>query len=100
MVFEKFKKLYELQKQAKSIQRDLRNTEIVAQSADGKVKVVLNGEQKIEKIEISEDLLVPEKKRFLESSLVRVIQDGISKAQKIAAEKAKEVMGGLGLPGL
>jgi len=100
MAFEKFKKLYELQKKAKTIQKDLRDTIVSAQSADGKIKVAFNGEQKIESVEISEDLLDPQRKKELETSLLRVIQDAISKVQKIAAEKAKEVMGGLGLPGL
>lgn len=100
MAFEKFKKLYDLQKKAKAIQKDLRDTLVEAQSPDGKVKVVFNAEQKIESLEIAEDYLRPEKKRDLENTLLRVIQDAMSKIQKIAAEKAKEVMGGLGLPGM
>lgn len=100
MVFEKFKKIYELQKKAKSIQRDLRDTLIESQTPDGKVKVTFNAQWQIEELSISEDLLRPEKKRELESSLLRVIQDALSKIQKIAAEKAKEVMGGMGLPGI
>ena len=95
MAFEKFKKLYDLQKQAKSIQRDLRNTKITSQSPDGKIKVVINGEQKIEEINISEELLSPDRKRYLENTLLNVFKDGMDKVQKIAAEKAKDVMGGL-----
>jgi DNA-binding YbaB/EbfC family protein len=100
VAFEKFKKIYELQKKAKEIQRDLRDTLVEAQSADGKIKVVFNAEQKIESIEIAEDLLNPSRKKEIENSLLKVIQDAISKVQKIAAEKAKEVMGGLGFPGI
>jgi|UniRef100_A0A7V3N5K9 DNA-binding protein YbaB len=100
MAFEKFKKLYDLQKRAKEVQKDLRNTLVEAQSPDGKIKVVFNAEQKIESVEIGEDYLQPSKKKELEDTLFKVIQDALSKIQKIAAEKAKEVMGGLGLPGL
>lgn len=95
MAFERFKKLYDLQKQAKTIQKDLRSTKITSQSSDGKIKVVLNGEQKVEEIVICQELLSPDKKRYLENTLLRVLQDGMDKVQKIAAEKAKEVMGGL-----
>ena len=100
MAFEKFKKLYDLQKKAKQVQKDLRDTLVEAQSADGRIKVVFNAEQKIESVEISKDYLSPDKKEELENVLIRVIQDALSKVQKIAADKAKEVMGGLGLPGL
>jgi len=100
MAFEKFKKLYELQKQARAIQKDLRATLIEAQSADGKIKVVFTAEQKLESLEIAEDWLQPGRKRELEAALIKVIQDAIAKVQKVAAEKAKEVMTGLGLPGM
>ena len=101
MALDKFKKIYELQKKAKQIQRELRDTLVEAQSSDGKVKVTFNAEQKIESIEIAEEMLSPEKKRELETTLIRVIEDAISKVQKIAAERAKEMMGGLGgFPGL
>ena len=101
MAFDKFKKLYDLQKKAKSIQKDLRNTLVEAQSADSKIKVVFNAEQKLESIEIHDDYLKPERKRELENTLMKVIGDATTKVQKIAAEKAKEMMGGIGgFPGL
>jgi len=100
MAFDKFKKIYELQKQAKQIQKELRDTLVEAQSADGKIKVVFNAEQKLESITIDNDYLSPEKKAELERTLANVISDAIFKVQKIAAQKAKEMMGGLGLPGL
>jgi len=100
LAFDKFKKLYDLQKQAKQIQRDLRDTLVEAQSSDGKIKVVFNAEQKIEEIHIDEDYLAPDKKEELERELLHVIQDAIFKVQKIASQKAKDMMGGMGLPGL
>ncbi|MCX6806935.1 MAG: YbaB/EbfC family nucleoid-associated protein [Candidatus Berkelbacteria bacterium] len=100
MAFDKFKKLYDLQKKARQVQKDLRDTLIEAQSADRKIKVVFNAEQKIESIEIGEEYLTPDKKKELENTLMKVIQDATAKVQKVAAEKAKEMMGGIGLPGL
>ena len=101
MAFDKFKKLYDLQKQARQIQKELRDTLVEAQSSDGKIKVVFNGEQKIEEIHLDEEYLKPEMKRELEDALLKVIQDALFKVQRIAAEKAKDMMGGLGgLPGM
>ena len=101
MAFDKFKKLYDLQKQARQIQKELRDTLVEAQSSDGKIKVVFNAEQKIEEIHLDDEYLKPEMKRELEDALLKVIQDALFKVQRIAAEKAKDMMGGLGgLPGM
>jgi len=100
VAFDKFKKIYELQKKAKQIQRDLRDTLVESQSSDGKIKVVFNAEQKLESIHIDEDYLSPDRKEELERELQRVITDAIFKVQRIAQEKAKEMMGGMGLPGM
>ena len=67
---------------------------------NGKIKVVFNAEQKIESIHIDEEYLSSDKKDELERELLRVIQDAIFKVQKIASQKAKDMMGGMGLPGL
>ncbi|NCN24744.1 YbaB/EbfC family nucleoid-associated protein [Candidatus Berkelbacteria bacterium] len=96
------KQLYQLQKQAKTVQKELRDTEIEAKSADGEILVVVNGEQKIVEIKIGENYLSADKKSELESALLKVAQEASEKAQQIAAEKSKDMMKGMGLniPGL
>jgi len=96
------KQLYQLQKQAKTVQKELRDTEIEAKSADGEILVVVNGEQKIVEIKIGENYLSVDKKSELESALLKVAQEASEKAQQIAAEKSKDMMKGMGLniPGL
>lgn len=101
-MFDKAKQIYELQKKAKAVQKELKETEIEAKSKDGRVTVVFNGEQHLTKIEIDESLLSPESKRELEGALERTISEGISKAQAVAAEKTKELMKdmNLNIPGM
>jgi len=94
------KKLYELQKQAKRIQNELRDLLIEASSLDGKVTVVFNGEQKIEEIHIDDSLLVTGGAAVLEKGLRDAIAQALKKSQQVASEKMKEVAGGLGIPGL
>ena len=98
--FGKIKDLYELQKKAKAIQKELKDVEVEASSNDGWVTVVFNGEQHLTEIQVSEDALKPENKRELEKDLKNTISQAISRAQAVAAEKMKEVAGGLGIPGL
>jgi len=101
-MFDKAKQLYQLQKKAKEVQKELKNTEVEAQSSDGAVIAVFTADQKIKSIEISQDALNPENKRELEDKITRVISEGISRAQAVAAEKTKGLMGemGLNLPGM
>ena len=98
--FGKIKDLYELQKKAKAIQKELKDVEVEASSNDGWVTVVFNGEQHLTEIQVSEDALKPENKRELEKDLKNTISQAISRAQAVAAEKMKDVAGGLGIPGL
>lgn len=101
-MMDKMKQLYDMQKKAKQIQKELKDTEIEAKSADGGVTVVFNGEIHIVEVSIDESLLSPEKKHQLEQDVKNTVAQAISKAQAIAAEKAKSMMGDLGinLPGM
>jgi DNA-binding YbaB/EbfC family protein len=93
------KQLYELQKKAKKVQKELGDLLIEASSMDGKVMVVFNGEQKIEEIHIDESLLAVENKAILEKAIKDAIAQALKKAQQVAADKMKEVAGDMGLPG-
>jgi len=98
--FGKIKDLYVLQKQARQIQKELKDIEVEASSNDGWVTVVFNGEQHLTEINLAEESLQPENKRELEKDLRNTISQAISRAQAVAAEKMKSVAGGLGIPGL
>lgn len=101
-MLDKFKQLYELQKKAKDIQKELKDTEIEARSDDGTVAVVINGEQHIVDLKIDASALIAENKDNLEKTLIKVLAEAISQAQTMAAEKTKGVMKDLGvnLPGM
>ncbi|MEI7792086.1 MAG: YbaB/EbfC family nucleoid-associated protein [Candidatus Berkelbacteria bacterium] len=98
--FGKIKDVYELQKKARAIQKELKDVEVEASSNDGWVTVVFNGEQHLTEINISEDALAPANKRLLEKDLKNTISQAISRAQAVAAEKMKDIAGGMGIPGL
>ena len=99
-MFDKMKELYQLQKKARAIQKELRDTEIEATALDEKIKIIFNGEQKIQSLEIDESLFNSQNKRNLEQGLLDAIREGIARSQQIAAEKMKDVAGDLNIPGL
>jgi len=98
--FGKMKDLYDLQKKARAIQKELKDVEVEASSNDGWVTVVFNGEQHLVDVTLAEEALNPDNKRELEKDLKNTISQAISRAQAVAAEKMKDVAGGLGIPGL
>lgn len=98
--FSKAKELYELQKKARAIQKELKNTEIEASSNDGWVTVVFNGEQHLTDIDINEEALKPENKLTLEQDLKNTVSQAVSRSQAHAAEKMRAIAGNLNIPGL
>lgn len=103
MAFEKVKQakqLNDFRKQAQKVQKELRDTLIEATEADGKVKVVFTGEQKIEEVHIDATLLDPSKQKDLERYIKNTVSQAIAQSQQVAAKKMQEITGGLGLPGL
>ena len=99
-MLDKAKQLWELQKKARGIQKELKETEVEAKAASGLVTVVFNGEQHIQSIEIDESLLAPQNKRDLEKALQQAIAEALSRVQAIAAEKMKAIAGDLNIPGM
>jgi hypothetical protein len=99
-MLDKAKQLWDLQKKAKAIQKELKETEVEAKAANGLVTVVFNGEQHIQSVEIDESLLKPENKHDLEKALQQSIAEAISRAQGLAADKMKAIAGDLNIPGM
>ncbi len=94
------KQLNDLRKQAQQIQKELKDTLIEVTEADGQVKIVFTGEQKIEEVKIDPELLDPSKQQDLENALKSAISQGVSQSQQVAAQKMQAITGGLGLPGM
>ncbi len=95
-MFDKAKDLYKLQKQAKKIKKELSNTHIESE-LEG-VKVIVNGEQEVIKIEISEEAMADRGK--LQTNLEKAVNKAIKKSQQVGAEMMKDIMGDLNIPGL
>jgi len=94
-MFDKAKKMWQLQKKARTLQGELRNLKIEAEELGGKVRVAVNGEQKVQEIYIDDSLLVPQEKDALLRALTNAFNGASTKAQQAAARKVKE-LGGLG----
>jgi DNA-binding YbaB/EbfC family protein len=96
MAFDQMKMLNQIRK----AQKDLANEIIEVVAGDGAVIVQITGELKIKSVRINPDLVDFDDISQLEHWIEIAIRDGLAKAQQIAAEKMKPLMGGLGNLGL
>ena len=84
-MFSKLKEVKDLAGQAKKLQDQLKNESIVIDK--GGIKITMNGNQVVEKVEISDELMG--KKEKIENGIKDAINDGIKKVQKIMSEKMR-----------
>jgi DNA-binding YbaB/EbfC family protein len=96
MAFDQVKMLNELRK----AQKDLKKQIIEVEAGDGAVVIQFNGELKIVSVKIDPARVDTNDIEELEHWIQIAVRDGLAKAQEVAAEKMKPLMGGLGNLGL
>ena len=82
--------------QLRKAQKDLKNEIVEVEAGDGAVVIQITGELKIKKVTLDPEKIdfddMPELERWLENAF----RDGYAKAQEIATDKMKPLMGALG----
>lgn len=90
-MFGKAKEQFELVKKAKELQKKMKET--VVEGKSGAVKVVMNGELKVQSVEIAEGAT------NIEKDVQAAFNNAVDKAQKVGQDIMKD-MGGLGAFGM
>lgn len=96
MALDQMKTLNQLRK----AQKDLKKEIIEVSAGDGAVIIQITGEMKIRDVSLNPDLIDFDDIEELEEWIKIAVRDGLAKAQEVAAEKMKPLMGGLGNLGL
>ncbi|HJM04030.1 MAG TPA: YbaB/EbfC family nucleoid-associated protein [Candidatus Saccharimonadaceae bacterium] len=96
MAFDQMKMLNKLRK----AQSDLKKEIIEVEAGDGAVVVQITGELKIKKVTIDPEQVDLKDISELEHWVEIAVRDGLAKAQEVAAEKMKPLMGNMGNLGL
>lgn len=96
MALNQMKMLNDLRK----AQKDLAKEIVEVEAGDGAVVVQITGELKVKSVKIDPAFVDLDDIEELEHWIEIAIRDGMVKAQEIAAEKMKPLMGGLGNLGL
>lgn len=96
MAFDQVKMMNNLRK----AQNDLKKEIVEVEAGDGAVVVQITGELKIKKVKIDPEKIDTEDIEELEHWIEIAMRDGLAKAQEVATEKMKPLMGSLGKLGL
>ena len=92
MAFDQVKMLQQLRKAQKQLGKEI----IEVEAGDGAVIVQITGELKIKSVKIDPKMVDLENIEELEHWIEIAVRDGMAKAQEVAAETMKPLMGGLG----
>ena len=86
-----------MQEKMKETQEILKKIEVEGISGANSVKVIMNGDGELKKINF-DDSLLKEKKEILEDLIVAAHNDAKSKLKKKTSEEISKVAGGISLP--
>ena len=96
----------QLQARIQKMQQDLASERVEASAGGGAVTVTVAeigmgpAQAKIQSIKISPEAVDPEDIDTLEDLVVAAVNEALSKAQKVAADKLGPLAGGMKLPGM
>ena len=82
--------------QLRKAQKELKNEIVEVEAGDGAVVVQITGELKVRKVTIDPEKIDLDDIHELERWIENCMRDGFAKAQEIATEKMKPLMGSLG----
>lgn len=99
-MFDKLKQIKNLQSQAMQLKEILANEDVEGTAAFGKVKITMDGNQKVLAVQIDPEL--SSQRESLQMALAEAFNDATEKVHKLIAEKLKDygLPGGMDLPGM
>lgn len=95
-MFDQAKMVMKLKKAQKELAKEI----VEVEAGDGAVVVQVTGELKLKKVTIDPERVDVDDIGELEKWVELAVREGMSRAQAVAAEKMKPLMGGLGNLGL
>ena len=89
-----------LQEKMTKMQEELALKKVEASAGGGMVTVEVNGKQEVLSIKIDRQVVDPEDVEMLQDLIVAAVNDGLRRAQEMAAGEMGKLAGGLNIPGL
>lgn len=89
----------ELEAKLAKAQQELEQATVEASAGGGAVKIVMNGQQKVQKVSISPEAVDPSAIDLLEDLVQTAVNEAVARSQELAQKKLSSLTG-LRLPGL
>ena len=91
-------KAKEIETKVKESQQKIKNIKAEGVSGGGSVKIILNGDGEIEKLQLSDEIL-KEDKNFIEDLIVAAHNNAKNNLKSKTSDELSKVTGGFGIPG-
>jgi len=82
------------------VQEELEKVTVEASSGGGAVTVVVNGQQKVQSVKISPEVMDAEDMGLVEDLVMAAVNEAIAKSQELAQSRLGALTGGLKIPGI
>ncbi len=99
-MFDKFKDMYNWQKQAKAMQKELQKTIFTAHTPDEMVHAEVNGALELVNLTLKEGVYTEYSETGLAKTILETIEKAMLKARKSSAETMRKNMPMGGMPGM
>lgn len=90
----------QLQQRMAKLEQELETETVEASAGGGMVTVVVTGKLAVQSVTIDPEVVSPEDVDMLEDLVLAAVNEGLGKAQQLAAQKMSAITGGLNIPGL
>jgi len=90
----------QLQKNMAKMQEEIEAATVEATAGGGAVKAVVTGNMKLESLTIDPEVVDAADVEMLQDLVLAAVNEGMDKAQKMAADRLSSITGGLKIPGL
>jgi len=95
-----FQQVRSAQKQMKEMKKELAKMRVEGETGGGMVKAIVDGEFQLIELDIDHSLLEPDDIKALPRLIVKAVQTAQKNAKSQVMEKAKDLTGGMDIPGL
>jgi len=90
----------QLQQKLEKAQQELEKATVEASSGGGAVTVVITGNQQVQSVKISPEVIDADDVGLLEDLVLTAVNEALRKSQELAADRLGDITGGLKIPGL
>ena len=94
------KQAKKMQERMVELQEELATKSVEATAGGGIVSVRVNGKFEILSLKIEKEVVNPDDVEMLQDLIVAAVNEGIRKAQEMAASEMGKITGGMQIPGL